>query len=48
MFTKRGDDLLATQLYTILENFIALCQPAPEISITKNLVDKDTVKQTYS
>ena len=33
---------------TILQNFIALRLPAPEISVTKNPADKQTNKQTNS
>ena len=38
-FTKRGEDLVAPRS-TILQNFIALRQPTPEISVTKILRTK--------
>ena len=35
-FTRRGDDLVDSKIYH-LQNFIALCQSMPEISVTKML-----------
>ena len=43
-FTKR-DETWWTPTSTILQNFIALCQPTPEISVTKILRTK---KQTVN
>ena len=40
-FTKRGDDLLDCEVYH-LQNFIALRQPTPEISLTRNPADTHT------
>ena len=49
--TKRGDDLADSEVYhLILQNFIALRQPTPEISLTKHPADthKKTNKQTVN
>ena len=43
-FTKRGDDLVDSEIYH-LQNFIALRQPTPEISLTKYPADTQKNKQ---